>query len=67
MVWKHELYCQYFPLKLKLLGWPYIRYIKTVNNGCFLSEDEFESVLATLCCYEYGANSSEAVGKITTD
>ena len=29
-----------------------------------LSEDGFEAVLATLCCYDYGANSSKAVEKI---
>ena len=33
----------------------------------FLSEDDFEAVLATFCCYDYGANSSEAVEKIATD
>ena len=33
----------------------------------FLSEDEFEAVLATFCCYDYGANASEAVEKIATD
>ena len=32
-----------------------------------LSENDFEAVLATLCCYDYGANASEAVQKIATD
>ena len=32
-----------------------------------LSEDKFDTVLATFCCYDYGANSSETVEKITTD
>ena len=27
----------------------------------FLSEDDFDAVLATFSCYDYGANSSEAV------
>ena len=27
--------------------------------------DGFESVLATVCCCDYGANSSEAIAKIT--
>ena len=31
------------------------------------SENDFEAVLAILYCYEYGANASEAVQKITTD
>ena len=32
-----------------------------------LSENDFEAVLATFCCYGYGANASEAVQKIATD
>ena len=32
-----------------------------------LSENNFEAVLATFRCYEYGANASEAVQKIATD
>ena len=32
-----------------------------------LSENDFEAVLATLCCYDYGANASEAVQKIATN
>ena len=26
----------------------------------FLSENDFEAVLTTFCCYDYGVNSSEA-------
>ena len=33
----------------------------------FLCGDDFEAVLTTFCCYDYGANSSEAVEKIATD
>ena len=55
-------------LNLKYLGWPYREYIKTVKNGSFcaelLSENEFEAVLANFCCYDYGANASEAGQKI---
>ena len=32
-----------------------------------LSENNFEAVLATFCCYKYGANASEAVQNIATD
>ena len=53
------------------MGWPYREYIKTAKNRDFceelLSENDFEVVLATFCCYEYGANASEAVQKIATD
>ena len=28
-----------------------------------LSENDFEAVLATFCCYDHGANASEAVQK----
>ena len=61
-------------LDLKFLGWPYRKYIKTAKNGCFhcfseefLSGNDFQAVLATFCCYDYGANASEAVEKIATD
>ena len=30
----------------------------------FLSEDDFEAVLATLCYYDYSANAFEADGNI---
>ena len=32
-----------------------------------LSENYFEAVLATFCCYDYGTNASEAVQKVSTD
>ena len=48
--------------------------MKTAKNDCFhgfsdefLSENNFKAVLTTFCCYDYGANASEAVDKITTD
>ena len=69
-VWKHEPYCWYFCLNLKYLWWPYRAYIKTAKNGGsrekLLSENDFEAVLASFCCYGYGANSSEAAPKIAT-
>ena len=70
-VWKHgPCYC-YFRLNLKYLGWPYREYIKTAKNCGFckelVSENDFEAILATFCCYDYGANASEAVQKIATD
>ena len=44
---------------------------KKQKNGSFceefISENDFEAVLATFCCYEYGSNASEAVQKITAD
>ena len=71
IVWKHGPYCSYFRLNLKYLRWPYIDYIKTAKNGGFykelLSENDVEAVLGTFCCYDYGANASEAVQRITTD
>ena len=48
-----------------------ISYIKTEENGGFceevLSENDFEAVLVTFCCYGYDANASEAVQKVATD
>ena len=32
-----------------------------------LSKNDLETVLATFCCYDYGANASEAVQKKATD
>ena len=32
-----------------------------------LSKNDFEAVLATLCCYEHGAKISEEVQKIAAD
>ena len=44
--------------------------MKTAKNGGFceelLSENDFEAVLVNFCCYEYGANASKAVQKIST-
>ena len=31
------------------------------------SENDLEAVLATFCCYDYGANASETVEKIAID
>ena len=48
-----------------------MEYIKTAKNGSFceewLSENDFEAVLATFFRYYYGANASEAVQNIATD
>ena len=52
------------------MEWPYKEFIKTAKNGSFygelLSENDFEAILANFCCYDYGANTSEAVQKIST-
>ena len=32
-----------------------------------LSENDFEAVLATSCCYDYGGNASESIQEIATD
>ena len=41
------------------------------NNGdlCeeLLTENDFEAVLVTFCCYDFGAKASEAVQKIAAD
>ena len=56
---------------MKYLGWQYRAYIKKAKNGDFseelLSENDFQAVLATFCCYDHDAKASEAVQKITTD
>ena len=53
------------------MGWPYREYIKTADNGGFskglLSENDFEAVLATFYCFDYGTNASEAVQKTARD
>ena len=71
LIWKHRPHCWYFRLNLKYLGWPYREYSKTATNGSFweelVSENDFEAVLATFCCYGYAANASEAVQKIATE
>ena len=71
IIWKHWPYCWYSRLNLKYLRWPCRTYIETAKNGDFceelLSENDFETVLATFCCYDHGAKASEAVQKIATD
>ena len=39
----------------------------TASDEGFLRGDGVEAVLAILCCYDYGANSSETAEKIATD
>ena len=45
--------------------------MKTAENGgfCeeFLNKNDFEAVLTTFCCYDYGVNASEAVQKMAAD
>ena len=45
--------------------------MKTAKNGNFceklLTENYFETVLATFCCYDLGDMVSKAVQKIATD
>ena len=36
-------------------------------NKDFLSGNDFEAVLLIFCYYDYGANASQAVEKISTD
>ena len=64
---KHGLYCWYFGLNLKCLGWSHRAYIKTAKNGGFceelLSGNDFTAVLATFCCYDHSSNAAEAVQK----
>ena len=71
IVWKHGPYCWYFCLDLKDLRWPYRDDFKTGKNGSFcmelFSENHFEAVLATFCCYDCGANGPKAVQKISRD
>ena len=71
IVWKRGPYCWYFRLNVKYLGWPYRSYIKTAQNSNFydelLSENEFEGVSATFCCYDHGLKASEAVQKTDAD
>ena len=70
IVWKHGLYYLYFILNLKYLGWLYREYIRAAKNGGFcgelLSESDFETILVTFCCCDYGTSASEAVQKIVT-
>ena len=45
--------------------------MKTAKNGdiCdeLLRENDFETVLATFCCYDHGSKEFEAVQKMATD
>ena len=70
LIWKHGPYCRFLRLNLKYLGWSDREYIKRSNNGHFceylLSENNFDAVLATFCCYDYGANTTETVHKFAT-
>ena len=58
-------------LNLKYLWWLYREYIKTTKNVGFceelLSENDFEAVSVTFCCYDNSGNISEAVQKIPID
>ena len=58
-----------FSRELEISGWPCRECIKTAKNGGFyeemFSENNFEAVLVTFSCYDYGANASEAVQRIT--
>ena len=60
----------FLELELKYLGWPYRKYIKTAKNSSFceelLSGNDFEVILVNFCCYDFGANTSETVQKIST-
>ena len=68
--WKHRLYLLIFSLELEIFGVVVQKMHQNSKNGGFceelLSENDFEAVLVNFCCYEYGANASEAVQKIST-
>ena len=58
-------------MNLKYLEWSFRAYNKTAKNGDLCeelrSENDFEAVFATFCCYGHGAKAPEAVQKITLD
>ena len=58
-------------LELEIFGVAVQRIHKNIEKWWFceelLSENDFEAVLATFFCYEYGANASEAVQKIAAN
>ena len=60
-----------FSLELKIFGAAIQRIHQNIKKWWLceelFSENDFEAVLATFCCYDYGANASEAVQKIATD
>ena len=57
-----------FSLERKIFGVA-VQSIHQNGDFCeeFLSENDFEAILATSCFYDHGANTSEAVQKIATD
>ena len=60
-----------FSLDLEISGVTVEKIHQNRGNGGFCEkmfrENDFQAVLATLCCYDYGANASEAVQKTATD
>ena len=60
-----------FSLELEISGVAVQRIHQNSEKWCLceelLSENDFDDVLATFCCYDYGTNASEAVQKIATD
>ena len=58
-------------LELKISGVVVQSIIKISKNGDFCeelsSENYFEAVSGTFCCYDHGAKASEAVQNIATD
>ena len=53
------------------VSWVVVQRIHQNSKNCnlfeeLLSENDFESVLASFYCYDYGVNTSEAVQKIST-
>ena len=67
MVRKHRWYLLIFPLELEIFG---VAAQRIHQNSIFCeelrSEIGFETILVNFCCYDYGANASEAVQKIST-
>ena len=70
IVWKQKSYLLIFSLELEIFGVAVKTIHQKVKNGCFceelLSENDFEAVLVNFCRYNYSANTSEAVQKIST-
>ena len=60
-----------FSLELEISGVAVQSIHQNRENGDFweglVSENNFEAVLASFCCYDYGAKDSEVVQKIATD
>ena len=67
MVRKHRWYLLIFALELEIFG---VAAQRIHQNSIFCeelrSEIGFETILVNFCCYDYGANASEAVQKIST-